>query len=52
MKGRVSRKIIKNKHGKTDIDVIAENGDIITVVGPAKANKLDNFVRGLRVYKE
>ncbi|MDR6182164.1 hypothetical protein [Asaia bogorensis] len=50
--GRVSREVITNKHGKTDIDVVAENCDSIAVVGPAKARKLENFSKGLRVYKE
>ena len=38
--------------GSTDIDVIAANGNLIAVGGPAKAKDLGKLGTILRVYKE
>ncbi|NML31347.1 hypothetical protein [Paraburkholderia antibiotica] len=37
--------------GSTDIDVVAENGDLIAVGGPAKANNLGKLGTELRIYQ-
>lgn len=39
IKGRVYRLKIKNRWGSTDIDVIGPKGELVTVGGPAKAQK-------------
>jgi RHS repeat-associated protein len=53
--GVVSRQEIKVKGlGKTDIDVVAKNGDLVFVGGPAKAHSeksLANMERGLKIYQ-
>ena len=51
--GDVSRETIKSqKYGKTDVDVVAENGDLVLVGGPAKARNLQNLGRVIRAYLE
>ena len=47
-----SGEIIKTTRGKTDVDVTDPAGNLIAVGGPAKADNLGNFVRGLMVYSE
>lgn len=47
-----SGEIIKTTRGKTDVDVTDPAGNLIAVGGPAKADNLGNFVRGLLVYSE
>jgi len=37
--------------GSTDIDVVAPNGDLIAVGGPAKANNLGKLGQELRIYQ-
>jgi filamentous hemagglutinin len=37
--------------GSTDIDVVAANGDLIAVGGPAKANNLGKLGQELRIYQ-
>ncbi|MFD1972189.1 hypothetical protein [Trinickia caryophylli] len=37
--------------GSTDIDVVARNGDLIAVGGPAKANNLGKLAQELRIYQ-
>jgi filamentous hemagglutinin len=37
--------------GSTDIDVVAPNGDLIAVGGPAKANNLGKSGQELRIYQ-
>ncbi len=37
--------------GSTDIDVVAANGDLVAVGGPAKAKNLGNLGQELRIYK-
>ncbi|NVN02093.1 two-partner secretion domain-containing protein [Asaia spathodeae] len=49
--GRVSRDEIQHgSMGKTDIDVIAGNGDLVAVGGPAKAKNLGRLGEVLRTY--
>ena len=50
--GSRSGEIIKTTRGKTDVDVTDPAGNLIAVGGPAKADNLGNFVRGLMVYSE
>jgi hypothetical protein len=51
--GRVSGDdIVSAKYGKTDIDVISGNGDLVMVGGPSKARDLGNLGRVIRVYQE
>ena len=47
-----SGEIIKTTRGKTDVDVTDPAGNLIAVGGPAKADNLGTFVRGLMVYSE
>ena len=37
--------------GSTDIDVVAANGDLVAVGGPAKANNLGKLGQELRIYQ-
>jgi filamentous hemagglutinin len=37
--------------GSTDIDVVARNGDLVAVGGPAKANNLGKLGQELRIYQ-
>jgi RHS repeat-associated protein len=51
-RGRVSgERVTTAKYGSTDIDVVAENGDLVFVGGPAKARNIENTGRGMRAYK-
>lgn len=50
--GKVSRAPIKNQFGSSDIDVVAPNGDLIGVGGPAKARQLSRLGSQLKVLKE
>lgn len=38
--------------GSTDIDVVANNGDLVAVGGAAKASNLGKLGQELRIYKE
>jgi hypothetical protein len=53
VKGRVSGEVVTDPTwGTTDIDVVAENGDLVVAGGPKKASsaeQLDNMERSLRV---
>ena len=50
--GRVSRELIfRAEHGTTDIDVVAPNGDIVSVGGPGKIFDIPNLQRELILYK-
>jgi filamentous hemagglutinin len=47
----MGRKVAVAGMGSTDIDVVAPNGDLIAVGGPAKANNLGKLGRELRIYQ-
>ena len=50
--GTRSGEIVRTTRGSTDIDVVAANGDLISVGGPSKAGNLGNLGRELRIYQE
>ncbi|MDO5288360.1 MAG: LysM domain-containing protein [Pseudomonadota bacterium] len=47
-----SGEIIRTTRGRTDVDVIDPAGNLYAVGGPAKANNMGNFIRGLMIYSE
>ncbi|BEU70320.1 hypothetical protein MAFF301069_48750 (plasmid) [Ralstonia pseudosolanacearum] len=50
--GSVSReKVAVPGLGSTDLDVVAPNGNLIAVGGPAKANNLGKLGQELRIYR-
>jgi filamentous hemagglutinin len=50
--GAVSREPIKSIAGGTDIDVIAANGDLVMVGGPAKASNLGKLGTTIKIYQD
>lgn len=43
---------IRGRHGTTDLDVLAPNGDLVMVGGPAKFDNLGNLGRVIAAYQE